>query len=229
MNARPSILFRTILLAMTLVVLHFSQKFKGRQTDVPDIEDVFHTFSGDLNQLLHDINPKDTSFFATHNSRVLITAIAQLIVDFSVIYLAITGIVFEEGYQTMASVIVLVLLRQLCQFSVNLPIPHGIFWSDPGIPSIVVDYDVVNDFFFSGHTSLTVLTTLVMIRWHHSKAALVMTIASIYQMFYLLVFRVHYTVDVIAGLFAPFFVEYLTAFLAPAKPYRPQENSKKIA
>jgi len=33
-------------------------------------------------------------------------------------------------------------------------------WRHPGIPSLLVTYDVATDFFFSGHTAIAVLASI---------------------------------------------------------------------
>jgi uncharacterized membrane protein YecN with MAPEG domain len=105
--------------------------------------------------------------------------------------------------------------RQLSQFTVELPIPHNLWFEHPGFPSLTVNYEVKNDFFFSGHTCLAVMVTLelhkIFSRWW---LTLLGCLLSVMQMLLVLIFRTHYIQDVIAGLFAPFFVYFFAKRLA---------------
>ena len=51
-------------------------------------------------------------------------------------------------------------LRQISQGMCSLPKPPGVLWMDPGFPTLLVTYKVSNDFFFSGHTALAVLSAI---------------------------------------------------------------------
>lgn len=89
-------------------------------------------------------------------------------------------------------------MRQICQFTVEFPIPEGLYFKDPynsfhlkqhlilycsGFPSIFVTYDVKTDFFFSGHTSLMVTSAIDMVRRTRSKVlAFNMILLCLFQM-----------------------------------------------
>jgi hypothetical protein len=89
------------------------------------------------------------------------TAFTTLLVDYSICYLLVVGIFLSKSWRTLATLFGVLLFRQFCQFLVYFPIPIGIIWKDPGFPSFAVDYQIVTDFFYSGHTSLIVTATLV--------------------------------------------------------------------
>ena len=38
-----------------------------------------------------------------------------------------------------------------------MPFPKYIIWENPGFPSLFVPYDKTRDFYFSGHTTTTLL------------------------------------------------------------------------
>jgi len=94
--------------------------------------------------------------------------------------------------------------RALVQKVVFLPYPQGWYWSDPGFPSLVVPYGRGSDFFFSGHSGFMVICAS---EWHALKNVKNNKIvrnfvigAGIYTVLTLLVYRIHYFMDVFTGL-----------------------------
>jgi hypothetical protein len=69
----------------------------------------------------------------------------------------IAAAIFGRTFAPFLGVLILFALRQVCQSLCTLPPPPGIIWRNPGFPTLLVTYDVGNDFFFSGHTALAVL------------------------------------------------------------------------
>jgi len=95
--------------------------------------------------------------------------------------------------------------RALVQKVAFMPYPEGWYWYDPGFPSLVVPYGRGSDFFFSGHTGFMVICAS---EWHsltstkHSKKVRNFVIlAGAYTVLILLVYRIHYFIDVFTGLF----------------------------
>jgi hypothetical protein len=107
-------------------------------------------------------------------------------------------------------------LRQACQAAIALPAPPGMIWRSPGVPSLLVTYDVGNDFFFSGHTGLAVLGAIE--AWTSGPPWLGAAAAAIaaLQAATVLVLRAHWTVDVVAAIPAAFACHALAALAAPA-------------
>ena len=89
------------------------------------------------------------------------TAFTTFLVDYSLCYLFAVGIFLDKSWRTLSTVFGVLLFRQFCQFLVYFPVPVNLIWKDPGFPTFAVDYQVVTDFFYSGHTSLIVTATLV--------------------------------------------------------------------
>ena len=80
-----------------------------------------------------------------------------------------------------------------------LPLPDGIIWHDPGVPSLLITYGVANDFFFSGHTGIAVLGALEFARRYGRIGIIAGMFLCIFEVVTVLVLRAHYTMDVIAG------------------------------
>lgn len=93
-------------------------------------------------------------------------------------------------------------LRQLCQAAVALPAPPGIIWRHPGFPTLFVTYAVGNDFFFSGHTALAVFGAIQLASLGIPALTGLGVILALLQMALVIVLRAHWTLDVMAGLFA---------------------------
>ena len=86
------------------------------------------------------------------------------------------------------------------QAVVALPAPPDAIWRYPGFPSLLVTYNVANDYFFSGHTSIAVLGATEL--WRAGKRWLTaLGIAMVvFEVLTVLVLRAHYTMDVFTGL-----------------------------
>ncbi len=84
-------------------------------------------------------------------------------------------------------------------------------WRHPGVPSLLVTYHVANDFFFSGHTAIAVLGAIEVARvappWVAAGAALVACLEAAT----VVTLRAHYTMDVLAAVFAAFTAAGLAA------------------
>jgi hypothetical protein len=96
----------------------------------------------------------------------------------------------------------LFVMRQVCQAIVVLPAPPGIIWRDPGFPSLFVTYKVGNDFFFSGHTALAVYGAIQLAALGIPALTGLGILTAILQMILVILLRAHWTLDVVAGLFA---------------------------
>ena len=96
----------------------------------------------------------------------------------------------------------LFVMRQVCQAIVVLPAPPGIIWRDPGFPSLFVTYKVGNDFFFSGHTALAVYGAIQLAALGIPALTGLGILTAILQMVLVILLRAHWTLDVVAGLFA---------------------------
>jgi len=100
----------------------------------------------------------------------------------------------------------LFVLRQASQAAVRLPAPPGIIWRDPGFPSLFVTYAVGNDFFFSGHTALAVYGAIQLAALGMPALTFLAVLVAGLQIVLVIVLRAHWTLDVLAGLFAALLV-----------------------
>ena len=94
--------------------------------------------------------------------------------------------------------------RQVSQLTCALPTPPGMIWRRPGIPSLLVTYDVANDFFFSGHTAIAVLGAIEVAKIAPPAVAIAAALVALAEGVTVLVLRAHYTMDVLTGFVAAF-------------------------
>ena len=105
-----------------------------------------------------------------------------------------------------AGLFILFALRQLCQGLVALPAPPGMIWRNPGFPSLLVTYGVSNDLFFSGHTAMAVYGALELMRIGSPGLGALGLVIVLYEITVVLLLRAHWTMDVVAGIFAALWV-----------------------
>ena len=133
-----------------LMLWHLTQSMIG-QRSVEDtgatsaIVDQAHVLTADWNAYLNQNK--------TAANALLIVSTA--LIDLIGIWL-LANAIFGKSIRPFLALLILFAARQVCQYFCALPLPDGIIWSDPGMPSLLITYGVANDFFFSGHTGIAV-------------------------------------------------------------------------
>ena len=105
----------------------------------------------------------------------------------------------------------LFVFRQLSQLTCALPTPPGMIWRHPGFPSLLVTYNVANDFFFSGHTAIAVLGAIEVARVAPGWIAGAAAVIAFLEAATVLTLRAHYTMDVLTAVVAAFSAAGLAA------------------
>lgn len=208
MSSPLQIALRVGVIAVGLVVWFASQKWISQKppprTDVAPIGDALHEWSAPLHAWL-TANP------GAANALLIVTS---ALVDLFGIFL-FGRTIFGPSVQPFVAILIVFALRQACQATVTLPAPPGIIWRHPGFPSALVTYGVANDFFFSGHTAISVLGALEIARvsppWVGAIAAAIAGLEALT----VLVLRAHYTMDVFAAVFAAWAADVAARQLAP--------------
>ena len=77
-------------------------------------------------------------------------------------------------------------------------------WKNPGFFSFVVPYEHTRDFFYSGHTGGILIATFEAFQLNLNKTGVLALVSAVYMMNMLIVTRVHYVIDVIAGIIFAF-------------------------
>ncbi len=145
-----TILLRLGIVVIALAAWHWTKMLIARKT----------TPRHGLGDLVHDLTARWHGWLSQHDraaNRLLI--ISSFFID--VLALAVIALaVFGGSFAPFIALLILFGLRQLSQAICTLPPPPGMIWRHPGCPSLLVTYEVGNDFFFSGHTALAVLGAL---------------------------------------------------------------------
>lgn len=199
------LLSRFLIVVVALVIWFWTQKLIGRKRPEPGL----------IGDALHRFTARWHRYFAGHEraaNGALITS--SLFIDlFGIVVIA--SAIFGPSFAPFVAILIVFILRQICQLCCTLPPPPGMIWRHPGFPSLLVTYDVSNDLFFSGHTALAVLGAIEICHlapwWVGALAVLV----ALGQVFIVIVLRAHYTLDVIAGAFAAWFGVDLAERIAP--------------
>jgi len=107
------------------------------------------------------------------------------------------------------------LIRGLTQQIIIIGFPSGYWWYSPGFPSLVVPYGRDSDFFFSGHVGFLMICAcenwVVGRKWFFWTAM----VMEVYLIFILVSYRVHYSMDIVAGLFISHWVFMVMSHFAP--------------
>lgn len=201
----------TILLRLGVVVLalgawHWTQVLISRKA----------TPRHGLGDLVHDLTARWHGWLSANdraaNRLLIISSFFIDVLALSVIALA----VFGGSFAPFIALLILFGMRQLSQAICTLPPPPGMIWRHPGCPSLLVTYEVGNDFFFSGHTAMAVLGALEIAHVGPLWLGIAVTMIAMGEMTTVLVLRAHYTLDVIAGAAVAFFAHQIAGNVSPA-------------
>jgi len=190
---------RSVRLAVFIIVVAFLiiGRFSVPDDIIPCMEDkVFHAlqFANDF------INKAGNEVY-----RSVFQALCSALVDISFIITFAYWILKGKSGRLPITLAIFYITRAAIQKIAFLPYPEGWYWYDPGFPSLVVPYGRGSDFFFSGHTGFMVICAS---EWHslknakhHNKVRNFVILSGIYTILILLVYRIHYFIDVFTGLF----------------------------
>jgi hypothetical protein len=157
---------------------------------------------GALYDHLHVVSARANAWLNGHARTANAILIASsLCVDAVTLFVLISAVI-GPSFMPFWGLLGLFMLRQLSQASVALPPPPGIIWRDPGFPSLFVTYGVGNDFFFSGHTALAVYGAMQLATLGIPVLTAAGAVIALLQVAAVIVLRAHWTMDVLAGLFA---------------------------
>ncbi len=168
--------------------------------------------SGD--QLL-GITTSAYEWFAAEDSRwqaLLIISSAMIdVLTFTLLGMSIFG----RSLRPFLGLLMLFLLRQVCQLLSALPPPEGMIWAEPGFPSILVTYGVSNDMFFSGHTAIAVYGAVEIARGGKPWRKLLGVLLALFLIASVVLVRAHYMMDVFAGTVTALLAAHWANWLAP--------------
>jgi hypothetical protein len=197
---------RVLFIVVGLIGWFWTQSLIGSRT-LPEgvvIGDGVHDLLADANQYLHD-NPRA--------AQALLISSSAIIDSLGLFMVFVT--IFGKTVRPFLGLLLVFGMRQICQLVCALPAPPGIIWEPTGVPTLLVTYDVANDFFFSGHTGLAVLGSIELTRFFGKRWAFLGVAIIVFEMLAVLVLRAHYTMDVFTGALAALYASVLAASWAP--------------
>lgn len=204
---------RVLLVAIGLGLWFFTQSLIGSRPLDPQLDAAGRVLSrGDL---LFQLTAPINEFLHEHKSAADALLISSsLAIDVMGIWMIVSAI-FGPTIRPFIGLLLLFALRQVTQLLCVLPTPEGMIWRAPGFPSLLVTYNVANDFFFSGHTAIAVFAASQLARRKQPALLLVGVVLALFEIGTVIVLRAHYTMDVIAGAVAAVWAAHAADSLAP--------------
>ena len=168
-----------------------------------------------IGERLHDWSAPRHAWFLAHPCATNLTLIlTSVFIDLFGLYLFASSI-FGPTLQPLIAILILLSMRQTCQAISTLPIPPGSIWDHPGCPSLFVTYGTSNDFFFSGHTAISVLGAIQLAHTAPPWLAAVAAALAVVKAITVIILRAHYTRDVFSAPFAAYGADEIARRFAP--------------
>lgn len=197
-------MLRIVLTGIALAIWFWTQSLIGsRASSASAIGDGLHIATAAANQYLH-VHPTAAN---------ILLIVSSAIIDGLVIFL-LSMWIFAGAVRPFLGLVLVLGLRQIMEALVSLPAPPEAIWHYPGFPSLLVTYGVSNDYFFSGHTALTVLAATEFARLKKLPLTMLGVALVWFEMATVLVLQAHYTMDVFTGLVTGLYAAYLAQLLA---------------
>jgi len=190
--ALPRISLRSAIVVLALLGWFRSQALIGsRALKDGAITDTIHEMTATAHRYLQN-HPKQAD-------RLLI--VTSGFIDAFGLFL-IGASIFGPTMRPFVALLILFVMRQVCQTVCALPIPRDMIWRYPGSPSLLVTYGTANDFFFSGHTAIAVLGAIEVARLGPAWLGIAAGVIALLEVVTVLVLRAHYTIDILGALLA---------------------------
>ncbi|MBI3236240.1 MAG: hypothetical protein HYZ48_00795 [Chlamydiales bacterium] len=157
---------------------------------------------------LHAWTAPINHYFQHHScaaKAVLITT--SFWVDAGILFLCMRAL-FGPTIRPFLELLFFALYRQCLQFLVTLPIPQGIIWEYPGFPSLMVNYSIQHDLYFSAHTGISLLVVMELLRTKKKWLSFTGFFFFVYIVMTIISFRIHYTMDVFTAILVALYLIY---------------------
>jgi len=172
--------------------------------------------AGRISDRIHEWTAPWNRYLREHPSaadRLLVASSA--IIDALGLFL-LGSAVFGATIRPFLGLLLLFVLRQICQGLTALPAPEGMIWRDPGFPSLLVTYGTATDLFFSGHTAIAVYGCVELARQGGSALGALGVAIAAFEAATVLVVRAHYTMDVFTAIVVALWAAGIAGAIAPA-------------
>lgn len=209
---------RLLVSAIALTLWFWTQHLLGTRTPHPaGINDALQNFFAGLNSY----------FGQAPRAADALLIVSSGLIDALGLFL-IGRWIFAGTPRPFLGLVLLLALRQVMQALCALPTPPNMIWRYPGFPSLLVTYNVGNDFFFSGHTAIAVFGAIELARLRRRwLTALALTIV-VFEIATVLILRAHYTMDVFTGAVAALWVSSLCDWIAPVAQHSVERDDPAL-
>ena len=202
-ESAATLVFRCLTIAMGLGAWFVSQSLIGaRALSEGAIGDAVHEWTAPMNRWLVG---------SPRAANALLITTSGFIDLFGLFLLG--SALFGPSLRPGIALLLVFVFRQISQLTCALPTPAGMIWRNPGLPSLLVTYDVANDFFFSGHTAIAVVAAIEAAKIAPGWIAIAAGVIAALEATTVLVLRAHYTMDVLTAVVAAFCAEGLASRL----------------
>ena len=199
------LLRRIVLTAIALGIWFWTQSLIAqRAAPTSGVGDALHTLTAGLNSY----------FYHSPAAANALLIFSSALIDALGIFLLVRWL-FGPSVRPFLGLVLLLGLRQILQAICALPAPPNMIWHYPGFPSLLVTYNVGNDFFFSGHTAIAVFGGIELARLGKRWLTIVAAGIVFFEILTVLVLRAHYTMDVFTGMLAAIVVAQFCATISP--------------
>lgn len=205
--------FGLIVFAIAQIVLYFIFQHLIGQRPAPVCK---------IHDVLLELFQPVTNFLHNHRIAANIQLIAMNgILDILSLFLIVITLV-KRDIRPFFILVIFFSLRQILQLLVKLPIPPEAIWHYPGFPSLLQTYGIASDYYFSGHTGLSLLAFYELSYFRKPWLAYLGFALFVYEAISVLATHGHYTMDVFTAImtvtcFTDFsfkFAPYINRFLA---------------
>lgn len=197
---------RIVLTALTLGIWFWTQSLIAHRAAPPSgVGDALHTLTAGLNSY----------FYNSPNAANSLLIISSALIDGLALFLLVRWL-FGPSVRPFLGLVLLLGLRQVMQAICALPTPPNMIWHYPGFPSLLVTYNVGNDFFFSGHTAIAVFGGIELARLGKQWLTALAIAIVLFEIATVLILRAHYTMDVFTGLLAAICVAQFCSKVSPS-------------
>lgn len=202
---RRRLLLRLIVTAIVLGLWFWTQSLIGARSASPaGIGDAVHNWTAGVN-----------SYFSQHlQAANALLIVSSALIDALGLFL-LGRWLFGGTVRPFLGLFLLMVLRQVMQAICALPPPPNMIWHNPGFPSLLVTYNVANDFFFSGHTAIAVFGAIELSRLRRNWLTVVAVLIACFEVATVVILRAHYTMDVFAGIVAALWIAHLAERISP--------------
>jgi hypothetical protein len=196
---------RIVLTALALGIWFWTQSLIAqRAAPGAGVGDALHALTAGLNSY----------FYHSPSAANALLILSSAVIDGLGLFLLVRWL-FGPSVRPFLGLVLLLGLRQVMQAICALPTPANMIWHYPGFPSLLVTYNVGNDFFFSGHTAIAVFGAIELSRLGKPWLIVLATPIVLFEIAAVLVLRAHYTMDVFTGILAALCVARFCTVVAP--------------